>query len=244
MLGYPDAAAADAEHALKYARESGHALTLMQELRDTSLIHALRGSYATASAQADELVALADEKGALPWKASGILIQGRFSALTGKALDAVPMLTSGITALRSMGQTQIVPASLSHLAMAYAEIGQFDDAWRCMREAIMTVTSKRRWWEAELHRMAGEIALKLPEQTAKAQAYFEYAISVARAQQAKSWELRAATSIARLWRIRVSGMRPASFSLRYSAGSPRASTRAISRRPRPCLILSQHDGAS
>ena len=58
----------------------------------------------TASAQADELVALADEKGASPWKAGGILVQGRLSALTGKVLDAIPMLTCGITALRSMGQ--------------------------------------------------------------------------------------------------------------------------------------------
>jgi hypothetical protein len=77
MLGYPDAAAADAKHALKDAREIGHALTLMIALRSAASTHTLRGSYATASAQADELVALADEKGASPWKISGILIQGR-----------------------------------------------------------------------------------------------------------------------------------------------------------------------
>jgi class 3 adenylate cyclase len=134
MLGYPDAAAADAHRVLKDAREISHAVTLMLALRDISSVHALRGSYATASAQADELVALANEKGASPWKASGILIQGRLSALTGKVLDAIPMLTCGITALRSMGQTLIVPESLSHLAMAHAEVGQFDDAWRCIRE--------------------------------------------------------------------------------------------------------------
>jgi hypothetical protein len=65
-----------------------------------------------------------------PWKVSGILIQGRLCALTGKAVDAIPMLTSGITALRSMGQTLIVPESLSYLAMAHAEVGQFDEACR------------------------------------------------------------------------------------------------------------------
>jgi predicted ATPase len=96
MLGYPDAAAADAHRVLKDAREISHAVTLMLALRDISSVHALRGSYATASAQADELVALANEKGASPWKASGILIQGRLSALTGKVLDAIPMLTCGI----------------------------------------------------------------------------------------------------------------------------------------------------
>jgi predicted ATPase len=202
MLGHPDVAAMDAEHGLKDAREVNHALTLMLALRDTASTHALRGSYATASAQADELVTLADEKGALPWKVTAILIRGRLSALTGKAGDAVPMLTSGIAALRSMGQTLIVPTSLSHLAMAHAEVGQFDAASRSIREAIMTAeASKVVWWEAEFHRIAGEIALKSPpSDAAKAESCFERALSVARAQQAKSWELRAAMSMARLWR--------------------------------------------
>jgi predicted ATPase len=202
MLGYPDAAAADAHRVLKDAREISHAVTLMLALRDISSVHALRGSYATASAQADELVALANEKGASPWKASGILIQGRLSALTGKVLDAIPMLTCGITALRSMGQTLIVPESLSHLAMAHAQVGQFDDAWRCIRESITAIeAAKTRWWEAEIHRMAGEIALKSPEtDVAKADAHFERALAVAREQEAKSWELRTSMSLARLWR--------------------------------------------
>jgi predicted ATPase len=88
--------------------------------------------------------------------------------------------------------------------MAYAELGRFDDAWRCIDEAMTTVeTAKERFWEAEVNRIAGEIALKSPERdTAKAEAYFERALAIARAQQAKSWELRAATSMARLWRAR------------------------------------------
>ena len=80
--------------------------------------------------------------------------------------------------------------------------GQFDDAWRCIDEAMMAVeTTKERWFEAEIHRIAGEIALMSPEpDAAKAEAYFERALAVARQQQAKSWELRAAMSLARLWR--------------------------------------------
>jgi hypothetical protein len=75
-------------------------------------------------------------------------------------------------------------------------------AWRCIGEATTAVeTTKERWLEAEIHRMAGEIALLSPEpDVAKAQAYFERALEVARRQQAKSWELRAAMSLARLWR--------------------------------------------
>jgi predicted ATPase len=91
---------------------------------------------------------------------------------------------------------------LSHLTRAYAELGQVDDAWRCIGEATTTIeTTKERWLEAEVHRTAGEIALLSPNRdAAKAEAYFERALAVARQQQAKSWELRAAMSLARLWR--------------------------------------------
>jgi predicted ATPase len=88
------------------------------------------------------------------------------------------------------------------LTRAYAQLGQFDDAWRSIDEAMRVVeTTKERMWETEVHRVAGEIALKSPEPDAvKAEAYFERALAVAREQQAKSWELRAAMSMARLWR--------------------------------------------
>jgi predicted ATPase len=91
---------------------------------------------------------------------------------------------------------------LSYLASAHAELSQFDDAARCIAEAITAMeTTKERWCEAEVHRFAGEIALKSSKpDTAKAEAYFERSLAVARKRQAKSWELRAAMSMARLWR--------------------------------------------
>ena len=95
-----------------------------------------------------------------------------------------------------------MPWQLSCLARAYAELGQFDDAWRCISEAMTLVeTTKETWFEAEVHRIAGEIALKSPEpDLTEAEAYFEHALTLARQQQAKSWELRASMSLARLWR--------------------------------------------
>ena len=95
-----------------------------------------------------------------------------------------------------------MPMYLSNLATAYAELGQFDDAWRCIGEALTAMeTTKEKWWSAEINRVAGEIALLSPEpDAAKAEAYFERALAVARQQQAKSWELRAVMSMARLWR--------------------------------------------
>ena len=91
---------------------------------------------------------------------------------------------------------------MSYLATSYANLGQFDDAWRCIGDAISTIeATKERWFEAETNRIAGEIALKPPEPyTAKAEEYFERALQIARRQQAKSFELRAAMSLARLWR--------------------------------------------
>ena len=94
------------------------------------------------------------------------------------------------------------PFYLSYLASAHAKLGHFDEASQCLGEAMKGIeTSKERWYEAEVHRIAGEIALMSPEpDVAKAETYFERALTVARQQQAKSWELRAAMSLARLWR--------------------------------------------
>ena len=201
-LGYPDAALADAECVVKDAREIGQAATLMFALSHTMLIHIHCGNYAAATAQADELVVMADQKGSLFWKAFGMLGRGWLFAVAGKPSDAVQMITSGIAVLRSTGSTFSTPLYLSYLARADVELGQFDDAWRSIGEAMTTVeTTKETFQEAEVYRIAGEIAVKSPQpDAAKAQAYFQRALEVARQQQAKSWELRAAMSLARLWR--------------------------------------------
>jgi predicted ATPase len=202
LLGYPDAALRQAEEALKMAREVGQTATLMYALSHIVIFHVLCSNSVGAALYAQEQVTLAEEKGSQFWKANGIIGQGGALALAGGASDAIEMLISGIAAVRTTGQTLHMPLWLPHLARAHAELGQFEEAWRCIGEAMTAVeTTKEKWCEAEVHRVAGEIALKSPEPDAtKAQAYFERALSVARAQEAKSWELRAATSLARLWR--------------------------------------------
>ena len=202
QLGYTAASRSDAELAVKNARETGHATTLMYALFHEVVDHIHSGNYVAAHTQVDELIALADERGALFWKAFGTAVRGWIFTETGKASDAVRAITSGITSLRSTGAILYEPWHLWYLAMAYAELGQPDDARRCIDGAIDRVErSNEKWCEAEVHRIAGEIALKSPApDTEKAQKYFERALTVARQQQAKSWELRAATSMARLWR--------------------------------------------
>ena len=202
ILGYPDRALADANHAIMDAREMGQAATLMYALNVTAITLILCGHYDAAKAQCEEGVRLAEEKDAILWKGWGTMRLGFVMALTGRASEAVRTITSAITAWRSTGSTLWMPFSLSYLVIAYAELHQFDDAWRCIAEAMSGVEStKERWCEAEINRIGGEIALNSSEpDAAKAEAYFERALLVARQQQAKSWELRAAMSMARLWR--------------------------------------------
>ena len=203
VLGYPEAALVDIDQALKDARESGHALSLFWALTGSFFfVDSYCGNYTKANARVDELIALADEKDAAFWRAGGMLGRGWLLGFTGRAADAVQMITSGITAWRSTGATFLLPSHLSYLAVAHAGLGQLDEAWRCIGEAMTTIeTTKERWFEAEVNRLAGEIALKSPEpDTAKAEAYFERSLAVSRMKDAKSWELRAAMSMARLWR--------------------------------------------
>jgi predicted ATPase len=202
LLGYPEAALRDSDDALKMAREIGQAATLMHALGNCQIPYTLCGNHVAVAARAREVVALAEEKGSQTWKAFGVTNQGSALALAGKASDAIEMLSLGIAAIRTTGASVFLPMYWPRLARAHAELEQFEDAWRCIGEAMTAVeTTKEKWCEAEVHRVAGEIALMSPAQdAAKAQAYFERALAVARQQQAKSWELRAATSLARLWR--------------------------------------------
>jgi class 3 adenylate cyclase/predicted ATPase len=201
-LGYPEAALADVESAIKAARKIGQAASLMLALSVTAWPQIFCGNYATASSLVNEYVDVAHQKDAGWWKALGTMVQGEVLALTGNALLAVQTINSGLSALRLTGTTAYTSWALSYLATAYADLGRFDDAWQSIKEAKTTVeTTKERLFEAEVHRIAGEIALKPPQpDRAKAEMYFERALAVARQQQAKSWELRAAMSLARLWR--------------------------------------------
>ena len=204
LLGYPEAALQDTNEALKNGRETGQAASLMIAIGWTAIPLNLCRDYSRATALAQEQCALAEEKNATPWRINGSLNQGALFALTGDASNAVQLITSGITALRPTGVTIGMPWWLLHLAIAHAHLRQLDDAWRCIGEAMSTTeATKERWCEAEINRIAGEIVLKSPKpDAAKAEVHFKRALDVARHQQAKSLELRAAMSMARLWRDR------------------------------------------
>jgi predicted ATPase len=202
LLGQPEAAIADADYAVKDARDIDQAVTLRYALGHALITHVHCGNYATATAQAAELVDLANEGAEPQFAAFGTMTLGSVLAVTGKPSNAIQLITSGIAEFRSTGSTLWVPMHLLHLSRAYVELDQLDDAWRCTDEAMTAVeTTKERMWEAEIYRMAGEVTRLSPQpNVATAEAYFERALAIAREQQAKSWELRAAMSMARLWR--------------------------------------------
>ena len=202
QLGYPDAAIRDAARSLVDARDTGQAANVMAALAITSLSHIHCGNYGLAKEQLDELCALADEKGAVFWKVGAMLLLGCVSALNGKAADAVDTVEVGIQAWRSTGASLWMPMYLAHLIGAYADLGRFDEAWRCFGEATSLMQqTKERWCEAEIYRIAGRVAIHSPgSDVDKPETFFRHALDVAQAQQTKSYELRAATSLAGFWR--------------------------------------------
>jgi predicted ATPase len=200
LLGYPEAALADTEQAVKDAQSVGHAATVAYSLLHATIVHCYCGEYATGSMEAEELAALAEEKGTAFWKVRGLINKGFVTAIKGPAADAVRTINLGIRAYRATGSTLWTPLSLGLLAKSYAELNQHQEASCCIDEALALVeTTRERWCAAEIERLAGETAL-IGRDAAKAQAFFERAISTAREQQSKSWELRASISLARLWR--------------------------------------------
>jgi predicted ATPase len=174
----------------------------MYSLYFTSYAFIHCGDYQAADAQLDELIPLATEKNAAQWRGGSMMHRGCIQALMGKASDAIAMIPAGIAAWKSSGSIVFVPWYISHMAKARAELGQFDEAWRHIDEALKAVeVTRETWCESDIHRIAGEIALLAPmPDVGEAKAHFVRAVAVAREQQAKSWELRATTSLAKLLR--------------------------------------------
>jgi tetratricopeptide (TPR) repeat protein len=164
LLGYPEAALADADEALKDAHEIDQAGTLMVALFHAPFLLLHCGNYATAEAIVNDLVTLAEEKDSSHWRAGRMLVRGWVLAVNGKASDSIHTLVSGILAWRSTGSTAFVPLFLSHLASANAGLARFNDAWRCIDEATTAVeTTNEKWCEAEVNRVAGEICAEIAQ---------------------------------------------------------------------------------
>ena len=207
MLGYPEAALADIEQVLTDAREINQAGTLLYASNHALWIYLLRGNYTEVERLAESQIRLVEEKGGMGvWKGGAMLSKGCVFALTSNSdvnrNKAIETLTDGMATWSSTGATLWLPWYRAYLGKVHAELGEFTDAWSNAHDAMTAIeNSGESWLEADVNRLAGEIACRLPQgDELKAEKYYERALSVARQQQAKSWELRAAMSLARLWR--------------------------------------------
>ena len=194
MLGYPEAAARNARQAVSEARELGQAPSLMFALSHLLLLESWIGWTEASTDLLAEFTALTDAKESLYWKSM---------ALIHNAGEDVDLLRKGIDAYRQTDATLLITSPMSKLALALGRLGEFAAANRLMTHAAELLASNREAAivGSELRRRKGELALLRPmPDIAAAEAEFEAALSIAREQNAKSWELLAALSLARLWR--------------------------------------------
>jgi predicted ATPase len=210
VLGYPDQALQRGQDALTLARDVSHPFSLGFAMNHAAMLHQYRREVQTAQAQAEAVIALSSAQGFPSWLANGTMLQGWALAVQSEGEEGITQLYQGMAARRAIGEEIAQPYFLALLAEAYGSRGQAEEGLRVLAEALATVHhSEERWWEAELYRLKGALLLvqkgKRYKGKGKGQKWeeaaqsFRQALAVARQQQAKSLELRAATSLARLW---------------------------------------------
>lgn len=221
--GYPDQALERSHKAILLAQELDHPYSLAFALNFAAIVHQFRRERQAAQEQAETAIALSTEQGFTLWLAQGTVTQG-WGLVEREQEVGIARIRQGLAAWRATGAEVGQPYYLALLAEAYGNTGQAEAGLSALADALVQVDKTgERCNEAELYRLKGELLLmqESKKQKAKgkrqklanpghqplssnpqsgAEECFLKALTVAREQQAKSWELRAATSLARLWR--------------------------------------------
>ena len=198
-LGYPDQALRTSHEALELARELSHPLGLAISEFSVSTVHQLRGNMLAAKESAERIIALSVQHGFTEILAFSTVLRGRTIAKQQPDEEAVAQIREGLAGLRLTGSELGRPYFLALSAEACAEIGRLDEGLNAVTEALATTDQHEiRHHEAELHRLRGELVLRQNSNLAEARSCFQHAIAIARNQHAKSLELRATMSLARL----------------------------------------------
>jgi predicted ATPase len=165
------------------------------------LLHRLRQEGHAAQARAEAAMTLSTEQGFPLWSAIGMILRGGTLAEQGQGAEGMAQMRQGLAIFRATGVEVGRPYFLALLAEGYRKEGQAEEGLSVLDEALVAVQSTgERWWEAELYRLKGELVLaRSSEDYAETETCFQHAIDIARHQQAKSLELRAAVSLSRLW---------------------------------------------
>jgi predicted ATPase/class 3 adenylate cyclase len=200
LLGFPDASLAASREAMAWARRLGHAGTLVHALDMKLLLHRYRRDAQTVRMQAEELIGYSDHHGFSVHEAKGRVFLGWALAELNQTERGIEYMCQGLEAQKAIGGREDFPILFAMLASTYAAAGQAQLGLDRLNEAL--AESQRtglRYWMAELYRSRGEVLMILsPEHEAEAEADFQHALTVAREQHARSLELRAAISMARL----------------------------------------------
>jgi predicted ATPase len=205
--GYPQQARRRMEEALTLAQELSHPHSLAFVLVFAAILHRLCGEVQAAYARADAATRLAAEHGIAQWFAGGTILRGWAVAVQGQASEGIAQIHQGLVAWRAVWAEVLRPSWLALLAEAYAAGDDPASGLHGLAEALVLVEATgERWYEAELYRLRGELVLQHARvEPGEAEACFQQALTIARRQQAKSWELRAATSLAHLWQRQGKG---------------------------------------
>jgi predicted ATPase len=201
LLGYPARALAHIHDALTLAHALSHPISLAQARCMTAMVSQLRRDVPAVHEQAAAAVALTTEQGFPYWAALGTSLHGWALAMEGQGEEGMAQVRQGIVSIRATGAAVFVPYFYTMLADISDHLGHVEDGLQALTEArILMEQQEERWWEAEVCRLRGVLLLRqMGTPQAEGEGWLQQALDVARRQEAKSLELRAAVSLARLW---------------------------------------------
>lgn len=201
LLGYPDQAVERSQDAIALAAELAHPFSRSFALWPATFLHQLRREPAIVQEQTEQNIALAGDQGFALWLAAANILHGWALAVQRAPDEGIERLRQGLSSWRATGAKVCLPYFLALSAEAYAGSSEMGEARQALAEAEALIeNTDERWYEAEIYRCKGKLLLASdPANASEAEACFQRAIEIARAQEARSLELRAATGLAGLW---------------------------------------------
>ena len=201
LLGYPTQALARIHEALALAHELSHPFSLAFAWAMAAWVYQFCRDMPAVHEHAEAAVALSTAQGFPFWAAQGTTLRGWALAMQGQGEAGIAQVRQGIAAWRSTGSALFVPYFCTLLAEVSTHLSHIENGLQALTEAhTLMEQHDERWWEAEISRLRGVLFLKQPgTPQAEAEVWLQRALDVARRQEAKSLELRAAMSLSRLW---------------------------------------------
>jgi predicted ATPase len=201
FLGYPDQALARVSEALALAKNLAQPYSIAFAHYMTSVVHLLRGDPARALENAEQSLEMSREQRFSLYALLSTISRGRALGELGRLQEAVTEIQNGIAEARDAGVGFMLPMMYSWLAETHAQAGDNNMAAAIIEQTLRGISDATgRAWESELHRQRAEVLLALdPSKIVEAESYLQNAIDLARRQKSKSLELRATTSLAKLW---------------------------------------------